>query len=1323
MFLQASIAGPSRCPYNTPSIHSDPPSTSRASSPSLKGRSSTPSLYRGSSVSSIYRRSSTPSLLGRSSTPILFPNGGRIRSNSVKAKSQTDEEKRQEEIEKRKIDSQQKLKSAWELIKEKYGSIRIEDDDEIDLRTGKITRDRGKLREYVGREFGQVSDNEDEDGGGSSIFGGTQVGETEFEFESDEDELGQWDERSGLDLQYSDAPLFEEEEEMLKKNESWDTPEAQNDLEEFLRLEAEQKKIFGLDNDVSEDADTEEIDDGSSSEDHDQEVEEDSQLSPRSRGSWIKPPRLEDLFLSDNEVEEREEASEDELLMGRDGFTEALSGMGLDVDEHVTTSDDEPFTGDLVESPPQIRPKRIVEVVIPIQSRRSSLPASTQYKQPQLGQSRIQTSVSAPSLASLFESPPPDDDLCSRSSSPALRRSPSPDADCISSPPGQSTTFVTSFRPQANLFQSPLPLRRIPPDLTVKSFNAESRHRTFSAEEKGKSRMIGERPSEDIEQHTTTHSSINTSGSPYYTRLWRSKYGAVKICKRCKRAGGERAEKAAWCKGRKGALECTFENSKPNQHDDRVQEPNLHPQTLEQRYDRSKHDSNRMGSSSRHSDDDNDDYHHRDRPDLRQTPSSGKAQRVRKCPLCREAGGQRGEQAFKCRGRVSSKMCRWYTIDLQTDDTDSAHLSPEANHGESISKSRRSLSRLTTDISDTDNSPAIGKKTRASHRLITTLTDSENDQRIRSARTPIRAMSEFPEEPTDRPDNLDPNIYCKTMIYRKSGRARYCGQCYDAGGDRKDRAWWCKGRAWVKFCYFSTNNDEEELENPEEVRDTRSSTFAETPQKPPQVSHNLFSSSVNRTKRKRIISSELPQLSATLSSPTSHHVISYMPSPPPTSSVEPYSPVVAVTKRTENVRSSSACSMPPSSPPVSTSSTRPVHPTPSPSLSASLLDASPISQKYPSLSLLRGATIGFRPTPPSSTDGARGSSVLSHYIPSTLPRKGILRRPSECSTAPSSSGSVKRARFSLQPRSPERDDSPDPLQSDEDEPFLGGDEDVSQIDSSIYAGSSSPIRAFNRYASSSSPLRNEWSVRARDIGIQLGPEHTGSLPRGMIKALVPSLGSSTSNPSIKTGESTLGSSVLVNRFALPTPPPSSGPVVTTQSRFTATRAGSSPSCTTGGPNSKKLNNTNTNNGLMLPPPVPLKRFTPAPSPAPNSTPIRLDSPNTPMISRSESVAHQSQSEPLNRMINARSRSRSISIAPSSSSSSSSSGVRLTTPSYKGPLRVISTTPRKKSRVERELARKAQEMDDAGLEWGMDEDTEDGGRMWREGSIVMLHNEL
>jgi len=231
-----------------------------------------------------------PSTTSRSSTPLyLVPQ--RFRSVSV-VSSRADEELR-----KKRTESVKRLRTTWELINEKYGSVLPEEDDEIDLRRGKVVKDRGWLRRQERREFGEISDRDEE----SSVLGGPET----VSFDSDEDELGAWDERSGLDIQ---VPELEEEPSPPRR-----TQEDEDDLKAFLRAEVERKLALG---DVPE----EERSENSSSEDEGTGWttsswggREDSldALSPRLRRTRISVG-LEDLFPADED--RMEEGSEDELL-------------------------------------------------------------------------------------------------------------------------------------------------------------------------------------------------------------------------------------------------------------------------------------------------------------------------------------------------------------------------------------------------------------------------------------------------------------------------------------------------------------------------------------------------------------------------------------------------------------------------------------------------------------------------------------------------------------------------------------------------------------------------------------------------------------------------------------------------------------------------------------------------------------------------------------------------------------------------------------------------------------------------------------------------
>lgn len=111
---------------------------------------------------------------------------------------------------------------------EKYGDIDPEDDDEIDLVTGKVVKIRGRLKKLIPRDFGEVTEDEEEE-----EVEGSEV----FTFDDDEDELGAWDERSGLD----DQGPGEDEEEENEMRRPW-TMEDDVDLQAFLRAESIRKE-------------------------------------------------------------------------------------------------------------------------------------------------------------------------------------------------------------------------------------------------------------------------------------------------------------------------------------------------------------------------------------------------------------------------------------------------------------------------------------------------------------------------------------------------------------------------------------------------------------------------------------------------------------------------------------------------------------------------------------------------------------------------------------------------------------------------------------------------------------------------------------------------------------------------------------------------------------------------------------------------------------------------------------------------------------------------------------------------------------------------
>ncbi|WWD21303.1 hypothetical protein CI109_105787 [Kwoniella shandongensis] len=1229
-----------------------------AAGPSRVGYSTTP--FRQLDTLSYSRPPLSSS--SRSSTP-LYPNGARFRSGSVFSREQF----KKEEISRKRQESRNRLRSTWDLLFEKYRDV--EDDDEIDLVTGEVVKDRGRLRAVAGRDFGEISES-DEDGEGSSALDGPEV----FEFESDEDEIGDWDDRSGLDPQLPDSEDVEEEEEQRP---AWTTDD-QHDYEEFMRAEAMRKR------DDSDEDDAEDLDRNLSfrtpsappSSDH----EFDKHISPRSRGTRILPlPSLDDLFKSDGEDDE--ESSEDELAVidnDSDGEILRFIPVAADTQRYWRAESESSYP----------RTKAIIEVVIPTRSR-SIRPAtsppisldSSSVRAPlrDLTYHSIMRPASSPSLADLFDTPPPASSSRLALASASLARSPSPrqQSPLQALPPGpsQSITSIQNVR---------ISLEKLP---------------ALASSSKGKERMVGERPSEIVDE------SWGTPNSPYHKNLWRTRNGGVHSCKQCRAAGGEREGRAPWCRGRKG--DCWFEPISQSSAEPAIITPTVNQLSMPDPV------TSRKQKSPRHSKD---------------GTISTRSRKERTCRPCREAGGERAEKATSCKGRKSWKIC---PFEWRDEESRSETEAEEVDDLRSIASDRNApqlsapqhppplpvLAKSTTSPIESDTDDV---RIRRPARRKAPIIDSESDdlQSISESEMPARSP-DAPSRPWGlpfRPFDLDAKLYLEDFSYATTGLPRRCKQCRIAGGDRLRRAWWCKGRVFAKDCSFTQGEQDVRVSSPENQRapvvvvtndgaaTPQRTTVPETPV--PTVTNKA------RVRRRRVMSTASNTTSPRPTSTTSFtHAMTAPPSPPP-SSMPPSSPPAS---DVPDLRSISLCSsLPPSSPPVPYESQlrQTVHPTPSPSVSvAAATDDSP----YPTptgdkkimrtIAPLRGITAVYRPTPPPSVDGARGSSISSEKEPLSLPRKSALRRPSDGTVPPSITLSVKRARFSLQPRSPPREASSDPLQADyessEDELALGYDMDSSSPVRSF--PSSSP--AFARYASSSSPLRNEWTVRAADVGFKLGPEHTGRVPARMVQALASSL--STYRP-------TLGSSLFpnpseaVSNYALPTPPPSfastssTGSIRELEGSGPASAADSAPTAIISAA------------GLMLPPPVPTQRLdtprrpstsTPEPSSSHSPVPIKFTSLPAAVVR-----AH------------ARARSRSLSVAPYSTSAIEKDS-RFRTPSNEGGFRrkgsrEIMSTPSRKSRVMRSLARVAREVgDEAGLEWGLDEEADDGGRMWREGSVA------
>ncbi|WVF65416.1 hypothetical protein IAT40_000143 [Kwoniella sp. CBS 6097] len=1395
----APIAGPSRSrtPFRAPLIHLNyqyrPTSSSSSHSVYSHGHG------YGSAPSS-----------SRSSTPVLYPNGARFRSTSVVNATQ----KEDVEIRRKRVESVARLRTAFDLINEKYGSIALEDDDEIDLRTGEIVKDRGKLREFTRREFGEVSESDEGDDIASSVAGGPDT----TELGSDEDELGGWDDQSGLDPQEFEHPLIEEEFR------PWDTAEDLEDLKEFQRIEVERARVAGQLRSHSEEDERSRASSRSTSVPaslrSEREVDRRSMM-PRWRGTEILPARLEDLFSSDGD-EERESSSEDELDLVRDS-----------ADDEATRKTPAPqiMSDPFLQSEPVTQRRRLsLQVVIPTRSRRHKPPSSLSsspspmqspkqspvFTRPPLRDltyNNLMRPVSTPTLADLFNSPPPEASIShtplpntTPSSTPSHSRSPSPTYN-------ESAIPLSVERPKPAVrssSQSDIQLGS-----PVRSPRLPTVHLHLAGSVKGKERVLGERPNESCPEIAYSPELQEQAESPYYRNFWRTRSGSLHMCKTCRTIGGERASKAALCKGRRGPCPLEIQESQ---------------------------DTSVIPLDPTHSDSDVEDQNElTDLPRSRSSISIQSHTRIRTCRLCREAGGERALLAASCSGRATFRNCKYakhaYTDSMSDEDRSSVRLPSSTPTSDQRTKT-------TTVDSDSDDTPL---------RRPGILRGSQSKSKIKSkSKSRSRSRSEkdidsdleddlftpLPHKPKPRgrssvgltpipfsssvvpprPHDLDPQVYAEGYNYAHNGRPRRCPHCRAAQGLRATRAWWCKGRTWSKQCAFlSIHADAEVAAVQGQAKSSRtaderhldrlSSTLSDVPDAS-ELEDAEYSDSplpAEQSRRKRDSNTARAPTRVTTISPaqarpaalTKKFAPTYMPTPPPTSSVEPssspsnedaaFNPI----RPLPMARSSStlSSSMPPSSPLasfsplVSDNSRLPPLPTPSPSVSADFAlhrrTSSPAQQLLISVLPRGGVMVGAAcPTPPPSTDGGRSSSVAPDDLPQTVPRKSALRRPSD-SNASSSAGSAKRARFSLQPRSPFREASSDPYdafahagENSDDQLSLRHGTDI-ESSPLLTSSSSLPPR---HTASSSSPLRNEWSVRAADVGFKLGPEHTGRISSDMLRALAPALPNFRPTLGSSLGASSSSVMGMTNRFALPEPPPSSGSSFDTKASSRTAVSGSTTDRTS------TLDHTTTtpqSSGLMLPPPLPLKKVaTPTLSIRVTNTEavgsiqpgIQLQScadavaeVASPTFSEGNLTSRRAVSSISTSVSESRLHSRSHSMSASSSASApetpqfrshgvisrsdsrAASARRYITPSrdvsadsgsksltmrgtsstpsrkiHSKPKAQSLTRPRSLGRIERKLARIARQVtDDDGLEWGLDEDCEDedGGRMWREGSVV------
>lgn len=215
----------------------------------------------------------------RSSTPIRPT--PRARSSSAYS-SRTQQDDDDALLNKKRADSVKKMVDSWDLLREKYGSVGLNEDDEIDIKTGEIMKNRGRIKAMVPRKgIGEESDEEDAETQ-------TVASEVEDEVLSDEDVL------AGL----GDVDCQTREQAPTRV---W-TDQDREDLAAFLRDEAELREL----GDNGDDGDVEELDSSDEEGDGASQASGSSPIrssSPNTSGNGDSAVNGDDLDGSDSEDE------------------------------------------------------------------------------------------------------------------------------------------------------------------------------------------------------------------------------------------------------------------------------------------------------------------------------------------------------------------------------------------------------------------------------------------------------------------------------------------------------------------------------------------------------------------------------------------------------------------------------------------------------------------------------------------------------------------------------------------------------------------------------------------------------------------------------------------------------------------------------------------------------------------------------------------------------------------------------------------------------------------------------------------------------------
>lgn len=200
-------------------------------------------------------------------------------SSTQQASKEGDAESRRI-LERERQASSLRMLSTWEKIAKKYGAINPDEDDEVDLMTGEVVKNRGVVEAWVPRDIGECGSSEDGEDEDNEVSG-TESDEIVLVEPEDEDILGIWGEGSGMDVQLEHLPnegterlkaehkaIKSEPSASVKQNEPpLDSKAGKKrkrgigrrfddddpDLQMFLRMEQQRREMFGGPEESSED--------------------------------------------------------------------------------------------------------------------------------------------------------------------------------------------------------------------------------------------------------------------------------------------------------------------------------------------------------------------------------------------------------------------------------------------------------------------------------------------------------------------------------------------------------------------------------------------------------------------------------------------------------------------------------------------------------------------------------------------------------------------------------------------------------------------------------------------------------------------------------------------------------------------------------------------------------------------------------------------------------------------------------------------------------------------------------------------------------------